>query len=344
MSGTSLDGLDIAFCRFRYSKKKWKCSIKKAVTLRYSKEWLKKLSEAHKLSGPGLLQLQNEYGAYLGNAVKQFVKKNHLSKIDFVASHGHTIFHQPENHFTFQLGKGAAIASACKLPVINDFRSLDVALGGQGAPLVPIGDRLLFANYTFCLNLGGIANISYEHKGLRLAFDICPVNIVLNHLAKTLNMEFDKNGKLAKKGKVDEELLKQLNLLSYYKKQAPKSIGREWVEEECLPIIEASKASTEDKLSTFTEHIAIQIAEACKGKKGKMLVTGGGAFNKYLIERIKKLSPGIKVIVPAKELVNYKEALVFAFLGVLRWRGEVNVLKSVTGASRNNSGGSIHIV
>jgi len=344
MSGTSLDGLDIAYCKFRYEKKKWKFSIEEATTLKYTNEWLKRLGGAHNLSALSLLQLDNEYGTYLGNAVKQFAKDQHISKIDFVASHGHTIFHQPEKHFTFQLGKGTAIASAYRLPVINDFRSLDVALGGQGAPLVPIGDRLLFSEYAFCLNLGGIANISYEHKEKRIAFDICPVNIVLNHLAKALNMEFDKDGKVAKRGKVDEKLLKQLNALNYYSNSAPKSIGREWVEEEFLPLIDNSKISIENKLATVVEHIAIQITEVCKGKKGKMLVTGGGAFNKYLIDRIKKLSGGVKVIVPDKQLVNYKEALVFAFLGVLRWRGEVNVLKSVTGASKNNSGGSIHSV
>jgi len=344
MSGTSLDGLDIAYCKFRYEKKRWKFSIEEATTLKYTNEWLKRLGGAHNLSALSLLQLDNEYGTYLGNAVKQFAKDQHIYKIDFVASHGHTIFHQPEKHFTFQLGKGTAIASAYRLPVINDFRSLDVALGGQGAPLVPIGDRLLFSEYAFCLNLGGIANISYEHKEKRIAFDICPVNIVLNHLAKALNMEFDKDGKVAKRGKVDEKLLKQLNALNYYSNSAPKSIGREWVEEEFLPLIDNSKISIENKLATVVEHIAIQITEVCKGKKGKMLVTGGGAFNKYLIDRIKKLSGGVKVIVPDKQLVNYKEALVFAFLGVLRWRGEVNVLKSVTGASKNNSGGSIHSV
>lgn len=343
MSGTSLDGLDIAYCKFTYHKKKWDFSIKKAITFPYTKGWLEKLKGAHNLSGLQLELLHNEYGRYLGEAVKQFVKEQDINKIDFIASHGHTIFHQPEKRLTFQLGNGAAIAGSSVLPTVSDFRSLDVALGGQGAPLVPIGDGLLFAEYTFCLNLGGFANISYEHKGSRIAYDICPVNIALNYLAGYINKEYDKDGIVASKGKVNVQVLKQLNALSFYKKAFPKSLGREWLEKEFLPILDKWHAPVEDKMATVTEHIAIQIAAVTKGKKGTVLVTGGGVFNKHLIARIKRLAPSVKVVIPGKVLINYKEALVFAFLGVLRWRGEVNCLKSVTGASENNSGGSIFL-
>jgi anhydro-N-acetylmuramic acid kinase len=343
MSGTSLDGLDIAYCRFKHEEKKWKFSIKKAVTLKYENNWLNKLGAAQDIPGEELIELHNQYGAYLGNAVRKFIKENKIEKVDFVASHGHTIFHQPEKHFTFQLGHGASIAAACGLPVVSDFRALDVALGGQGAPLVPIGDMLLFKDYDYCLNLGGFANISFQQKDKRIAFDICPGNIVLNFLAGFLNMEYDRDGEIASKGKVNAQVLHKLNALAYYKKPFPKSLGREWVEKEFIPMMDNWHSSIEDKIATVTEHTAMQIAVIVKGKKGKLLVTGGGAFNTHLVWRIKHLAPSIKIVVPDKELVNGKEALVFAFLGVLRWRGEANSLKSVTGASKNNSGGSIFL-
>lgn len=342
MSGTSLDGLDIAYCSFSKNKK-WSYAVKEATTIKYSREWLDKLKNAPHFTVQELFHLHNDYGAFVGNNVKSFIKKYKINKVDMVASHGHTIFHQPEKHFTFQLGHGAAIAAKCGLPVISDFRSLDIALGGQGAPLVPVGDELLFSEFDFCLNLGGFANISYKQGGKRIAFDICPVNIALNYMAGLLDMEYDKDGKVASGGKVNEELLIELNAVDYYKQRPPKSLGREWLEKEIIPLIENLRSPIEDKMATVVEHIACQIASTLDNKKGKMLVTGGGAWNKYLIQRIKKFSPNIQVIVPGKELVNYKEALVFAFLGVLRWRGEVNSLKSVTGASENNSGGSIFI-
>lgn len=342
MSGTSLDGLDIAYCSFTLQNKKWSFSLKKAATIKYGKPWLKKLSGAHHLSTEELLLLHNEYGSFLGISVAEFIKKYGIRKVDFISSHGHTIFHQPEHNFTFQLGNGAAIVARSGLPVVCDFRSLDVLLGGQGAPLVPIGDRLLFSEYTHCLNLGGIANISHENKGKRIAFDICPVNIALNYLAGYLNKEYDKDGEIASKGTVSDSVLKKLNALPYYKSAPPKSIGREWVEEKFLPVIDKWHAPVEDKIATVTEHVAMQVANAIEDKKAKVLVTGGGAFNKYLVKRIRALSAA-NVVLPGKEIINYKEALVFALLGVLRWRGEVNCLKSVTGASENNSGGAIYL-
>lgn len=343
MSGTSLDGLDIAYCSFSSQNKKWGFSIKKATTIKYGKPWLKRLSGAHHLSAEELLLLHNEYGSFLGISVAEFVKKHGIRKVNFISSHGHTIFHQPGKHFTFQLGNGSAIAARSSLPVVCDFRSLDVLLGGQGAPLVPIGDRLLFPQYEYCLNLGGFANISYEGKGKRVAFDICPVNIVLNYLAGYLNKEYDKDGKIASKGVVNGSVLKKINGLDYYKAAFPKSLGREWLEEKFLPLVDAWHAPVEDKLATVTEHIAMQVAGIINTKKGSVLVTGGGALNKYLVERIRALAPLAKMIIPSGEIINYKEALVFALLGVLRWKGEVNCLKSVTGASENNSGGAIYM-
>ena len=345
MSGTSLDGLDVAYCTFRNNKNKWTFSIEKAVTIKYDEPRLKKLQTAHQLSAIDLLKLNNEYGKFLGEQVKKFIAANSIGKIDFVASHGHTVFHQPSEQFTFQLGNGASITAACNLPVVCDFRSLDVAMKGQGAPLVPIGDKYLFPDFSHCINLGGFANISYDKGGKRIAYDICPVNIVLNFLASEKGKEYDKNGAMAAKGKVDDILLQKLNDLTFYKKSPPKSLGREWLEESFLPILKKSKISVEDKLATVTEHVAIQLANVIisSGKKGEVLITGGGAFNTYLIKRLKGKLTLHPIIIPHNEIVKYKEALVFAFLGVLRWEGKENSLSSVTGAKGNNKGGAIYI-
>jgi len=345
MSGTSLDGLDIAYCIFSEQGKTWKFSIEKAATVNYDGNWRKVLQQAHKLSAADILKLHNTYGEYLGKATAKFIKDNAIKKVDFVASHGHTIFHQPEKKFTFQLGSGAALTAACKLPVVNDFRSLDVALNGQGAPLVPIGDKLLFGEYKHCINLGGFANISFDNKGKRIAFDICPVNIVLNHLASLNGKEFDKGGRMAASGSIDKDLYKKLNNLPYYKQNPPKSLGREWVEEVFMHVLNKSKLPTEDKMATVVMHIAEQIAGIIRSQKnGKVLLTGGGAFNTFLVEQIQGLLPSCEIVIPSDEIVKYKEALIFAFLGVLRWEGKDNCLASVTGASTNNKGGTIYLV
>jgi len=345
MSGTSLDGLDIAYCSFTHKKDKWKFSIIAADTVAYPNKWLKKLQCAPALSGLELLKLHNEYGTYLGEQVAGFIKKRKIKNIDFVSSHGHTIFHQPKEKFTFQLGNGAAIAVASKQTVINDFRSLDVALNGQGAPLVPIGDMLLFSEYQYCINLGGFANISFSKKGKCIAFDICPVNIALNYLAQTFGKEYDKNGAIAAKGKTDKNLLHKLNTLSFYKAAPPKSLGREWLENEFLPVLNKATCSNTDKLTTVVEHITMQIGKVFEGQaKGNILLTGGGAFNSYLIDQLRISLRGFNIIVPEENIVKYKEALVFAFLGVLRQREEVNCLSSVTGADRNNKGGTIWLI
>jgi anhydro-N-acetylmuramic acid kinase len=281
------------------------------------------------------------YGQYLGTLVRSFLKRNN-AKADFISSHGHTVFHQPGNHFTAQAGDGAALSAACGLPVVCDFRTADVALGGQGAPLVPIGDQLLFSEYEYCLNLGGIANISFSRGGKRIAYDICPVNMVLNHLASEKGKGYDKGGKMAEKGYFNVILLSKLNSAPYYQRTYPKSLGREEIEKYFFKILKREKASTEDKLHTFIEHVAIEIAAATRNRKGKMLVTGGGAYNDYLISRIRAHS-SLQVVIPSPKIIEFKEALIFAFLGVLRWRNEVNTLKSVTGARRDSSGGAIYM-
>ena len=342
MSGTSLDGVDLAYCHFKEQNKKWEYQIVKACTLPYDLNWKNKLSTAVYLSEIDLDKLHSEYGFYLGELIHLFIKKNKL-KVDFIASHGHTIFHQPEKKYTLQIGEGGAIVSGTNLIVINDFRTSDVKMGGQGAPLVPIGDRLLFGDFDYCLNLGGFANISFEKDNKRIAFDICPANIVLNHYCHQNNLEFDNKGNNAKKGKVNSELLLELNALHYYHTEAPKSLGKEWVTEVVFPLIDKYRLSFFDILKTFSEHIAWQIADALSTSINQnVLVTGGGAYNNFLIERIKFHSSS-KIHIPNRSLIEFKEALIFAFLGVLRFNNKINCLSSVTGAKKDSSSGIIHL-
>ncbi len=340
MSGTSLDGLDIAHCEFTRTNGFWQYEVTVAETIPYSPGWKERLSGLDRSSALAFVQTDAEYGHLLGRLTHDFIGRHRLAP-DFIASHGHTIFHQPARGFTCQIGKGASIAAETGLPVICDFRSLDVALGGQGAPLVPIGDRLLFGQYGFCLNLGGFANISCDLEGSRIAWDICPVNIVMNRLANREGHEFDPGGSLAASGNLDHSLLETLNGLSYHRQPPPKSLGKEWTDEVIFPLLDHSGLNNPDLLATWCEHAALQIAGAAQGSRdATMLVTGGGAFNAHLVSRIAHYSSP-RLCLPDPLIISFKEALIFAFLGVLRHTGEVNCLKSVTGAVRDSSGGVI---
>lgn len=344
MSGTSLDGLDIAYCNFTKNDDVWEYKIAAAQTVKYPPQLKNKLQSAIHMSGLELTGLDVELGRYYGNQVNKFLKNNKLTQPDFIASHGHTVFHQPNKGFTLQIGHGAYIAAQTKIPVVCNFRSLDVAFHGQGAPLVPVGDELLFNQYEYCLNLGGFANVSFKKNKKRIAFDICPVNIVLNQLALRLGKAFDKNGLMAKKGKVNNKLFKQLNQLHFYRQKAPKSLGKEWVDQYVLPLLNNNELNNFDLLATFTEHIAFQIARAIKAQQNeKILITGGGTYNSYLIERLINYTKA-QLIIPESHLIEFKEALIFAFLGLLRWAGKNNVLKSVTGANQDTCSGVIYLV
>ncbi len=348
MSGTSLDGLDIVYCRFWLDGLKWEYEILKTTCFEYPEDLFLKLKKAKGLPGEALIRLDTDYGKWIAGVVNSFIQKERI-KPDFIASHGHTVFHQPENSMTLQIGSGNEIFAACNIPVVYNFRQLDVALGGQGAPLVPIGDHLLFGEYDFCLNLGGIANISTNRLGQRIAYDIVPVNIILNHEAGRVNMSYDQGGKLAAKGIIIQELLKQLESLDFYKSPFPKSLGSEWIEKNILSVKEFCDAPPENILRTYVEHITnrlssdiIKLGTDSPNRIKKILVTGGGAWNTYLINCLrKKLGNQFDVLVPNEDLVNYKEGLIFAFLGLLRIKNQNNCLSSVTGASKDNSGGVI---
>lgn len=343
MSGTSLDGLDIAYTSIVY-KNRWKAKIIAGTTVKYTAAWKKKLSTAHLLGGEELLALHAEYGKYIGEQCENFIKQNKIRNLDLIASHGHTLFHQPHNGFTFQLGDGHTIHSITNVPVVYDFRSLDVTLGGQGAPLVPIGDRYLFAEYDVCLNLGGIANLSMEIKGVRKAFDICFANMGLNYLVNKINKHYDKGGAIAAKGKVDKNVLQQLRAVYQPLRKTRPSLGREGFEKEIQPLLDNDKIPLEVYLHTFCESIAEEIARAVPKSDHllKLVATGGGALNTFFIKLLAdKLKGKARVIVPDQKIIEFKEALVFALLGVLRLRNEVNTLKSVTGAQRDSSSGVI---
>lgn len=353
MSGSSLDGLDIAFVYLQEHAGKWQFEIIAADCYAYEPEWQVRLRDATKLSAKEYLLLHSAYGHYLGERVLQFIEAQDLHhRVDFIASHGHTSFHQPAQRMTGQLGDGAALAAVTGLPVISDLRALDVALGGQGAPLVPIGEKYLFSQYELLLNIGGIANLSCKVGDRYLAFDVCPANRVLNSLVQPLGKAYDAEGQLAAAGVVNEALLLQLAALPYYQHAYPKSLDNEFGLEVVLPLIEQTALSVADKLCTYTEHIALQIKNAIQlvmEKEGwsqrprSLLITGGGALNHFLIARIAAVLKAwqIQVVVPEEPVIHYKEALVMALMGTLRWREENNVLSSVTGASRDSIGGAL---
>lgn len=341
MSGTSLDGLDLVVCRFTFDKK-WNFEILKSNTISYSHKWINKLSSAPELNVFDFALLHNEYGKFIGKQIADFCA-DLPEKPNFISSHGHTIFHQPNEKLTFQIGNGACIAAATGIQTICDFRSLDIALGGQGAPLVPIGDELLFGEYEFCMNLGGIANVSFREDGERKAFDICPSNMAFNHFTKELGYEYDLNGSMGRTGTIQPELLNLLNSLEFYQQPGSKSFGREWFETEFLPLIASFQLAPEDILRTLYEHVSDQLASAVdEYPKGQILITGGGAHNIFLIELFSEKTKH-KTIVPSEQIIDFKEAVIFAFLGVLRFRNEINCLKSVTGADHNHSGGVIYL-
>lgn len=342
MSGTSLDGLDLAYCEFIWDKK-WRFRLLKHQTKKYNTEWTIKLKTAHLLSGEKLIELDSEFGTYLGKACNAFIKKNNIKRLDLIASHGHTIFHQPEKKFTYQLGNGNAIYAQTSIPLVFDFRSLDVARGGEGAPLVPVGDQYLFPDYDICLNLGGIANLSMVKDKRRIAFDICFVNMGLNYLAGMMQKKYDAGGKMAASGEVDTGFLNQLNAQYAKWKRSRPSLGREGFEKFIQPILDDARFSVATKMRSFCESICVEIDRSipAKAKQLNLLATGGGALNQFLIQLLQeKLKSKAVVVVPDRNVIEYKEAIVFGLLGVLRAQGKTNIFKSVTGATQDSSAGT----
>ncbi len=353
MSGSSLDGLDIAFAEIEENGGNWTFEIIAANCFNYNEEWLTKLQQAKNLNGYQYQLLHGDYGTYIGQQINHFIEKHNLHyKVQLISSHGHTVFHSPENKMTAQLGSGAHIAAATGINTVSDLRNLDVAFGGQGAPIVPMGESLFWKEIQLFLNLGGIANLSINKENEFIAFDVCPANRVLNLLAATQGKEYDEDGNMAASGNVNESLLAALNAMDYYKKPHPKSLANEFGTDVIFPLVQSYNADVFDALRTYTEHIAFQIATAIRELQSnkvrdekKVMITGGGAFNTFLIERIKNhiSSSNVEVFIPEKNIIEFKEALIMALLGILRWREENTVLHTVTGATRSSIGGAVWI-
>ena len=348
MSGSSLDGLDILFTELQETAGKWNYEIIKAACIEYDEIWQKKLKGAVDLKALDYQLLHTEYGQFTGKKINEFIEVNNLQhKVNLVSSHGHTTFHLPGKKMTHQLGDGAAIASETKLPVVSDLRAIDIAFGGQGAPIVPLGEKLLFSGYNFFLNLGGIANLSVHNENTVVAYDVCAANRVLNMLAEEKGVPYDDEGKISAAGNINTNLLKKINSLDYFKLAFPKSLANSFGTDIIFPIIKSFETSTADALSTFTEHISIQIKNSLEPFKQnetqKLFITGGGAFNTFLIERLKEhlVEINFEIHIPEENIVKYKEALIMALLGTLRWREQYTILASVTGASRNTIGGAL---
>ncbi len=340
MSGTSLDGIDFALCSFSENRNITSFEIHKTESLEYCSKWRNRLTSCHNLSAIDLLLLHKEYGFYLGTEINKFIEKYNLQP-NYIASHGHTVFHQPKKSLTFQLGDGAAITAICGIPVISDFRNTDVCLGGQGAPLVPVGDKELFSDFDYCLNLGGFANISFEENNIRKAFDICPVNIVLNKYAKILGAEFDNNGDFGRQGIPNFSLVDELDNIEFYNLDSPKSLSREWLDKSFISILNNHNLSTKDLMASIYEHVSNQLVNVMNEKAKKVLITGGGAFNSFLIELFAKKT-NCSLIIPSQEIINFKEALIFAFLGYLYINDKPNCFSSVTGAKKDSIGGCLY--
>jgi anhydro-N-acetylmuramic acid kinase len=348
MSGSSLDGVDLVFASFESKGSAWTYAILASECVSYDSNWKKRLSESGQLSAFDYLKLHADYGKYLGQLIKSFMEAYGLDyKVQLIAAHGHTVFHEPQKGFTHQLGAGSDMAAITGIPVITDLRSMDIAFGGQGAPLVPLGEKKLFSDHSFFLNIGGIANVSV-HADKVIGFDVCPANRILNMLAEKTGKEYDDKGAIAKSGKVNTSLLNDLNALPYYQQSYPKSLSNQFGSDSIIPVLSACTDSVPDLLCTYTEHIAIQLSRALQPFLGsadsenqQLMITGGGAFNDYLIERIQYYLPSLPVYLPEKEVIQYKEALIMAFLGVLRWREEPTILSSVTGANQESIGGAV---
>lgn len=348
MSGTSMDGLDLACCELiRTDSQRWDYKILAAETISYDERWRLRLSKLRNQSAIIFHKTDRYFGEFIGQQINAFIQNNQLGDIDLISSHGHTIFHRPEENLTTQIGSGASISAITGLPVVCDFRAMDVVLGGEGAPLAGLGDQFLFGEFDICLNLGGFANISAQTEQGRIAYDICPANIVLNRIAREFGQAYDEGGAIAEQGKIDYDLLSDLNSIDYYQMTYPKSLGREWINEAFWFRVRESEASKEDKMKTLVDHIAEQIANnieqfgADDPALTRVFVSGGGAFNKTLIDHLRSHTE-VEIIIPEEDVIMYKEALIFALLGVLRVRNEINVYASATGAEKNSVSGSLH--
>ncbi|MEM6321119.1 MAG: anhydro-N-acetylmuramic acid kinase [Bacteroidota bacterium] len=358
MSGSSLDGLDIAYCSFEVEKREdgdlvvhdW--GIEKAETSEFTEAWEARLSQLPEQNALAFAKTHTYFGHYTGELVNSFLQRHQVTP-DFIAAHGHTIFHDPMGRMSIQIGDGSAIAATTGFPTISNFRNQDVAINGQGAPVAPIMDKYLLPGHDFYLNLGGIANVTAVLPNRKtIAFDICPVNQLLNFLANRLGAAYDAEGQMAAAGEMQPEMLKCINKADFYRTSYPKSLDNSWSKTEILSKLEDNPALIPDQLRTLVEHIAHQInfalrqvirKEKLNKSKYSILITGGGAFNTFLIERLRfHCEDLIELVLPDADIIQFKEAALMAWMGVMRVENVPNVLKSVTGADRDSVNGAIH--
>jgi len=342
MSGSSLDGLDVDFSFFSETKAGWTYQNITSATISFPGELHSRLKNADQIFGKELTKLDIDFGNWVGKKIMEFCE-NCEQVPDLISSHGHTIFHEPENEFTLQIGSAQCIAQKTKLPVISDFRLKDIVKGGQGAPLVVIGEKLLLREYKSFLNLGGIANLTLFEEGKIKSFDIAPCNQVLNHFSKKLGLAYDAEGEWARRGAVDKEWLEYLKTVSYFKKNPPKSLANQFTSQY---VLKSYPTKTEDALNTYCYFLKYELEKWIKnllpGKQEvPILATGGGAKNTFLMEVFNQ-SPFLDLIAADEHLVDYKEAMIFGFLGALRWFDQINILSAATGANSDSCSGTIY--
>jgi len=335
MSGTSLDGVDLALCRFN-AQNPAKYQILKATTVPYPASWHSALASAYTATGRALTELDRSYGRYVGQLCAAFLADEQIHEPLLICSHGHTVFHAPAERYTLQIGHGPSVKEAAGYPVLSDFRSADVAAGGQGAPLVPIADKDLFSHYGGCLNLGGFANVSFKAGATLRAHDICPCNTLLNEQAGRIGLPYDEGGNLAKKGIAVQSLLTELQQLPIYTDGSPVSLSTETLERHFKPIMSKWAHETpQDLLASLCLHFAWAIARSVEliAPGATILVTGGGAFNSFLLQKIKTQAPHVVWHVPDSNTINFKEALAFAYLGYLYTHKLPGNVPACTGAA-----------
>jgi anhydro-N-acetylmuramic acid kinase len=345
MSGTSMDGIDLAHCELsKNDAGEWSYTINASTTISYDDTWRLRLSKLRNQNALNVHKSDRYYGEYIGGLINSFLLENGL-EADLIGSHGHTIFHQPEQNITYQIGSGSAISAVTGIPVVSNFRAIDVSKNGEGAPISGIGDNILFGEYDLCLNLGGFANLSTTVDGEPIAYDVCPCNILLNRIAREFGKEYDEDGKIAEQGHIDYDLLGDLNNIEYYDLPYPKSLGREWINQNFWFRVRESRAGKEDRMKTLCDHIGEQIGNNIESlledsSSSKVLVTGGGAFNSVLVDHLRTHTDA-EIVIPEKELISYKEALIFALMAVMRVNNEPNILKTYTGANSDSIAGEL---
>ena len=339
MSGTSCDGLDIAYCSYWMDNGKWQYELINKSFTPYDPVMSEKLLKSSKLSSYDLKKLDIELGELISTNILSLIK-NHSIKPFLISSHGHTVLHNPAEKITLQIGNPLIISNKTKIKVITNFRELDVLTGGQGAPLVPYGDKHLFSENDYCINIGGIVNISNLKSKIITAYDVCPANIILNKYSRAMGLEYDKNGSIASKAKKINSLFNKLNNLGYYNIDGPKSLDIDLIEKEFFPLLKGY--AHEDILCTTIHHIAYQINKSLGSKNNNVLLTGGGVFNTFLLKKIKSYNKlNNNFIVPNSDIVSFKEAIIFGYLGLLRYLNYENISKTVTGSKNSSSSGTI---